>query len=172
LGCGSKRAGRRNSAPGWLQRAKLLARHSYPASGNRHPAGQYSDAASANSYSTRTNRYATCRDGNTTNKPSAGIGRTDGRPAERDDSGRNARIEPAATARQHYTALAKRSHNNSERYALCDTGNAEWLNSERRVVESRLPDSRFLQRRCLQRRFLKSEHIQSGVIAFDSKPGK
>jgi len=151
LGCGSKRACRRCAAPGWFQRAKLVARHSDAGTGNCHSASQHSYAASANS-------YATGRHGNAADKSSVGIGS----PAERDDFGRH-------TALNH---IPQQSGNNSERNSLCDAGNAERLDSECRVVESRFDEFRFDEFRFVKFGIERSGHIQSGLIAFDAKPGK
>jgi len=65
------------AAPGWFQRAELVARHSDAATGNCHSASQHS--------------YAARRHGSATDKSSPGIGRADGSPAKR-DSGHYAAI--------------------------------------------------------------------------------
>jgi hypothetical protein len=122
---------------------------------NCHAASEYSDPARTNSYAARGHGYAT-------NQPAAGIGRADGSPTERDDSGRNARIQPAANANsgQHYATInhiPEQPRNDSEWHTLCDARNAERLDAERRVSESRI---------------LESERIYSGLNALDAQPRK
>jgi hypothetical protein len=50
---------------------------------------------------------------------------------------------------------------------LRDAGNAERRDSECRVVDSRFDEFRFVKFG-----IERSGHIQSGLIAFDAKPGK
>ena len=106
MGGSAKRPGRGSSAPGGFRRAKLLARIDHWRAGNRDSASHYSHAARTDSYATRTDSYATHGHGNTTNQPSAGIGRTDRSATERNDSGRDARLQLATNADSgHHTTV-------------------------------------------------------------------
>ena len=106
MGGSAKRTGRGSSAPGGFRRAKLLARIDHWRAGNRDSASHYSHAARTDSYATRTDSYATHGHGNTTNQPSAGIGRTDRSATERNDSGRDARLQLATNADSgHHTTV-------------------------------------------------------------------
>jgi hypothetical protein len=139
LGRGTNPTRRWCAASGRFRGAKFLARN-HRGTGNCHTTSQHSYPACANSYAARGH-------GNSTNKSSAGIGRADGSPSERDNSGRDAWIELAIDADSgHCTAINRnpqQSRDNSERNSLCDTGNAERLDSECGIVESRIAESRF-----------------------------